>query len=249
MQSYQKFNKDVWQKINLAIEKTLDQGQLPIAVFDADGTLWNTDLGENFFKWEIKNAVLSNLPKNPWEHYRNLKSQPDPRPAYLWLAQIHSGLPLKTIQNWAQQALKEISPPPIFESQKELIELLYNKSIAVFIVTASVKWAVEPGASLLGVDSEFVLGVETEVQDGLITDKPILPVTYKEGKLEALLKKTKGQNPFLASGNTIGDISLLENATHISLAVGAAQKHDELFQSEENLRALASKSGWIIHHF
>jgi phosphoserine phosphatase len=246
---YKSWSKEIWTKIESALEAELKSSpHHPIAAFDADGTLWDTDLGETFFKYQISKKVLSHLPENPWIHYRQLKESGDPRPAYLWLAQINQNHKIGEVRKWAEDAVRAHSPLPIFEDQQKLIQLFLSKGVQVFIVTASVAWAVEPGGIRLGVPMENVLGVRTKVQRDVVTDLQEGVITYREGKLEALLEVTDGRKPFFASGNTMGDLALLEGAK-LSLAVGAAQEGQELFATEERLRQEAIARNWLIHRF
>lgn len=246
---YKSFSKEIWERLPQALNEELKSNRRPVAAFDADGTLWDTDLGEAFFKWQIKNCPLSNMPYDPWKYYRDWKNSGDPRPAYLWLAQINHGQPLSLVQEWAEKAVSEAEPLPIFEDQKKLIEWLLEHNVEIYIVTASVKWAVEPGARRLGLGAEHVLGIETEVEKGIVSDRQSGTITYREGKLEALLDRTNGRRPFLASGNTMGDFALLDGATQISLAVGAAPEGHELYETEENLRSQARAKKWMSHRF
>lgn len=250
---YKNFSDELWQKIRraLAEEKSRLQGldKNPVAVFDADGTLWDTDLGESFFKYQIKNNLLANLPADPWRHYRDWKEGGDPRPAYLWLAQINSGVSLSKVREWAVNSVTEKNPLPIFEEQKQLIEFFLQNGVDVWIVTASVKWAVEPGAERLGISEDRVVGIETSESGGVLTDQQKGFMTYRQGKADALLSLTHGQKPFFACGNTIGDEALLTCSSGISLAVGAAKPSDELFSAEEKLRSLARERNWDIHYF
>ena len=237
------------EKIKSSLESELKAGTpRPIAAFDADGTLWNTDLGENFFKYQISHKLLRNLPEDPWLYYRRGKESGDPRPAYLWLAQINQGHKIEEVRTWAEEAVRSLAPLPIFEDQQRLIEYFHSLKVEVFIITASVAWAVEPGAQRLGIPVENVLGVRTKVKNHLVTTEQEGLVTYREGKLQALLEVTNGRKPFFASGNTMGDFALLEGAK-LSLAVGAAQPGQELYATEEALRKEASAKAWLIHQF
>lgn len=247
---YKDFAPDLWSRIDSAIEESLKNDSHPVAAFDADGTLWDTDLGENFFKFQIRNQLLPGLPQDPWAHYRQQKMKDgNPRPAYLWLAQINAGLQISQVRDWANQAVREYNPLPIFDSQKRLIDKLHEKGVHVYVVTASIKWAVEPGAHELGIPRDRVLGVETLIQNGVITDEATGHMTYREGKTEALLAATRGHAPFLCSGNTPGDLFLLRAATRIHLAVGGAKPGHELYSTEEKFRTQAKEQGWLIHQF
>ena len=245
---FKDYSSDVWQKINSTLEQVLQRDDKPIAAFDADGTLWDTDLGENFFSYLIEHKKVS-LPPDPWEHYESLKAQHPPT-AYLWLAQICQGQPIETIRKWTEEALEEIKPVPVFGPQKKLIDYLLMKNVQVYIITASVKWSVEPGAALFTLPKESVLGVETQLHGTTVTDKQKGVITYKKGKVDALLEVTGGKKPFLACGNTEGDLDLLESATHLSIAVSSASADDgKLYKTESKLASIAEARGWIKHRF
>lgn len=243
------FPSTLMDAIDQALDQELKVQPHPIAAFDADGTLWNTDLGEGFFQYEIREKLLPGLPTDPWGHYRKWKGSGDPRPAYLWLAQIHKGLPLATVRAWAAQHVKSLSPMPIFEEQKQLIAHLIKRGVRVYVVTASIKWSVEPGAALLGIPQDQVLGVQTQVIDQTIGDLQKDFITYREGKIQQLLLQTAGVAPFLCSGNSTGDLNLLESATRIKLAVRSAPKGHELFDVESKLHDFAIQNGWHTHFF
>jgi len=219
-----------------------------IAAFDADGTLWDTDIGEAFFDYQIHNCHLPNMPADPWAHYHMLK-EIEPTRAYVWLAQINSGQTLHQVRDWAKQSVQRLSPVPVFESQKKVMQLLRALDFEIYVVTASIKWAVEPAAELFGIDFDHVLGITTEVSNGLVTSTPVHPITWRQGKADGLLKATGGVRPLFCSGNTFGDIALLELATSAALAVSTQVEQNGLFEEEEKLRSEAKKNNWLQHHF
>ncbi|MBK9322178.1 MAG: HAD-IB family phosphatase [Bdellovibrionaceae bacterium] len=246
---YKEYSSEIWERISTAVDYALAKDSEPVAAFDADGTLWDVDLGEIFFHYQIDHRLVE-LPANPWDHYINLKKKNnDPCEAYLWLAQINVGKKIEQVRDWAEQAVKQQQPLPIFSEQKKLIDLLKSKGIKIYIVTASVKWAVEPGAKLLGLNADSVIGVETEQDQGLVTDRQKGIITYQMGKVEALLDRTGGKRPFLTSGNTMGDFHLLNTATELALAVSAANQDDHLFKMENDLQKIAAQKSWLSHRF
>lgn len=240
----EEFFKNLTQKIEIELSKSLGPH---FAAFDADGTLWEFDLGESFFKYQIENKLIE-LPPNPWKHYRDWKESGDPRPAYLWLAQVNKGQKLTTVQKWADDCVASLAPVPIFEGQKRLIEFFQKRSIPVFIVTASVKWSVEAGAKLLNIPIENVIGVSTKIKNGIITDEQEGIITYRSGKVEALLQKTNGIKPIFASGNSMGDSELLKSAK-VALAVSSAALGHELYDNEQKLYTEAKANKWLTHRF
>lgn len=247
--TYADFSENVWAQIESTVQEVKKQDPIPYAAFDADGTLWDTDLGENFFKYKIRNKLVPFEMEDPWRHYRDWKEGGDPRPAYLWLAQVCKGFPLAEVQAWAEAAVQEFKSLPIFPAQKKLIDYLLKNGVQVFIVTASIKWAVEPGARRLGLAAQEVLGVETAIVNGLVTAEAAGHMTYRQGKAEAILQRMAGKKPFLASGNTKGDLALMESATHLRLAVTASHPGEEMFPSEDELQREAQQRGWITHRF
>ncbi len=229
-------------------EAATNKSEPLIAAFDADGTLWDTDIGEAFFDYQIGHCGLTDMPSDPWHHYLELKKQ-DPPTAYAWLAQINAGKSLKQVRAWAAESLQR-QLVPVFSSQKRLITLLLERGFEVFIVTASVKWAVEPAAALVGVDFDHVLGITTEIKNGLVTQQPVEPITWRQGKADALLRATAGIRPILCAGNTFGDIALLETATKMALAVSTqTEEGSGLFIEESKLREEADRRGWRQHFF
>lgn len=250
---YKSFSPEVWSEIQNTVESLSNKNSKLMAAFDADGTLWDTDFGENFFLWKIKNKVIKDLPNNAWDIYHQLKADNQQKKAYLWLAQICAGQHIDTVREWATAAMQDLGQPPIFEEQKKLIQYFQTKNIPVYIITASVKWAVEPGAGLLGIPFENVLGIETKLDsDGKVTTDQKGPISWKEGKVEAL-KAVTSIIPFFCSGNTTGDTALLQYSSHLKLAVSAAKEGSALYETEKSLAdfctKLGPKQGYYTHRF
>lgn len=226
----------------LALSKQVDR---PIAAFDADGTLWNVDLGESLFDYQIRHKLIP-LPDDPWDHYERLKAEVSHEAAYLWLAQINSGRPIAQVKQWAAEAVREMQPLPIFAEIQSLISQLQKSGVEVYIVTASIKWAVEPGAALLNIPAERVIGIETKIDSELVTDQQWGPITYKKGKVEGLLKATGGHTPYFCAGNTEGDLPLLESALSCRLVVAAARQGEKNFPTERKMVELAKRRNWFV---
>ncbi|NJL25210.1 MAG: haloacid dehalogenase-like hydrolase, partial [Calothrix sp. SM1_5_4] len=162
------FPKEKLQAILSDLEKHRPKGRA-VAAFDADGTLWDTDLGEGLFAYQIDNKLVP-LPEDPWGHYEWMKKHVSHPAAYLWLAQINKDVPLAKVREWAEAGVAA-KPLPIYDEQIRILEKLKELETEVYIVTASIKWAVEPGARRLGLSEDQVIGIETEVVEGLVTDR------------------------------------------------------------------------------
>ncbi len=233
-----------------SLADTSGRGEPRIAAFDADGTLWDMDVGETFFQYQIDNCSLPALDSakisDPWKHYFGLKKISPPQ-AYLWLAQINAGQELSTVRAWAEDCYQKF-PPPFLKTTTELIRAFLEEDFDVYIVSASIQWAVEPGARRLGIPQENVLGVKTRVdKQGVVTLEQEGPVTWKEGKTEALLQATGGARPLFACGNTNGDLPLLESSRGLRLAISTQNQESHLFQTEQELQKHARDQGWLTH--
>lgn len=244
------FPEERLNQILCEIEKLSQNSPGPkYAAFDADGTLWSHDMGEMFFEYQIQSGKLKSLPENPWAHYENLKVEESPEAAYLWLAQINKGQALKDVQTWAEECVQKNSPLPIFEFQKTLIPHLRQAGFTVYIVTASIAWAVEPAARRLGIEENHVLGVRTQIENGIVTDRQDGIITYRDGKIRALLEKTKGVNPLFCAGNTEGDLALLEASEGLRLVISSASEKDSNYKTELKMQQLAAERNWFCHSF
>src|SRR6185312_12253817 len=121
---------------------------------------------------------------------------------------------------------------------------LIEMDVEVYIVTASITWAVEPAARRLGLREDRVIGIETEVVGGVVTDKSTGVITYREGKADALLARTGGAKPYFCAGNTEGDRWLLEASTDLCLVLSSAPEGTENFPTESKMMKLADERGW-----
>ncbi len=249
------FSEAFTNDLEARILKAKTSGGRMIAAFDADGTLWDTDMGEIFFLYQINHCRLPNMPVDPWRHYVDLKAKDRIR-AYSWLAQINDGQAISQVRSWAKAAIQDFEethgPLPILKSMQRLIHFLQKNGAEIFVVTASVKWAVEPAAALLGIPFEHILGFQSELDQGVVSSRMIPPPTYRQGKADALMAATQGLAPILCAGNTLGDIALLKSSSNIKLAVrtqSLTTKENDLLNDELTLQKEASAQGWLHHAF
>ncbi|MGH1467946.1 MAG: HAD family hydrolase [Bdellovibrionales bacterium] len=213
----------------------------PIAAFDADGTCWFSDVGRDFFQHQIDKNFFVNE-SYTWDDYQREEDK-DVKLGLFWLAEILAGFSLEEIRAFGEAYTKEVRPSFV-EHQKEIIKFLIEKNVQVYIVTASVKWTVEAAALELGIPRENVIGVQTEIEDGIITKKQKGYLSWHEGKVDALLDHTNGKKPFFASGNTTSDIPLMKTSTHLRQVVRSVGPDSEIFSGESKALAVAKEHGW-----
>lgn len=249
--------KQKLQAIKEDINNALQKGANPHAVFDADGTLWKMDLGFGFFEYQLRNKTLPKIKSNNVEQYhltlkKYKKKYQTPETlsqALLWLAQINEGKTKQQFQDEVRNYKKEIGKTPVFDLQKEVVSYLIDQSVSITVVTATTQWVVEEFVEDLGISRNNVLGIKTKIENNIITDKQDGPITWGDGKLHAYMEHTKNTKPFFASGNTLGDLSLLESSHSMKLVIHAAPKTDINYESERALLQTAKKNSWWYHDY
>lgn len=249
---YKPYPKDLLNEIKTSIDNFRKESSSALcAAFDADGTLWDMDVGEIVFDHQINHWDLD-LPSDPWTYYRDLKKE-NPTAAYLWLAQILSGKSLEEVLAKNHEAYtlweRDNGPLPIYPAQRELIKWLQENGVEVYIVTASVRWSVFYGAKLLSIPVENVLGVQTKVINGIVSDTQEGEITFREGKARQLISNTEGKTIVFSCGNTMGDYELLKSSKGQALAVMSADESEDLYATEKELQEKAHGLKWLNHRF
>lgn len=211
-----------------------------IAALDADGTLWPEDANNILLQYEIKkglrdlNDLLDPFYQSEGNRYKRCEL----------FAERQAGFELQEFRFHCLEALNE-SPLHVFPFQKELIKYLKQKGMKIFVVTASVKWLVESAVKLYDLPVDKVLGVETKLQEGVISPELLRPAPVGQFKGEVFLKHSQGEACFLAGGNTPSDLPLLEMA-EVPFVVHSAGEENENFPSERKLTKRAVKNDWIL---
>ena len=172
-------------EIKQALDQLLESKEADkTAVFDADGTLWHDDLGESFFKYQIENKLapgIKNIPE-PWSYYRQFCLR-DAAGAYGWLAQINAGLSSDELLDQARNFYNSKFHAKLNQDLKELIQKLLSKNFQVWICTASLKWAIAPALTDLGLGLDFLIAAEVELdKNKRLTKKIVEPLPYRPGK-------------------------------------------------------------------
>lgn len=213
-------------------------------VTDADGTLWQHDIGEGFLQRLIDDhALVSPEAKgiDVWKEYEARVAK-DKGTGYAWAAQIMAGMPEAEVRERAAAYAKEFVPKNLYPGMKALLEATKARGCDRWIVSASNQWIVEAAAPLLGLDPKFALGIRVDVKDGRLTSDIVPPVTYKAGKTDAISFKI-GATPAIVSGDSAGDTEMLDIAT------GAALFVEHGGRSDAKLVEAGRAKGWLIQRF
>ncbi len=176
----------------------------PVA-FDADGTLWRGDVGEDLLRYL---AAEDRLPRHAgrrglYAEYERLV-EVDPADAYAFAVEVMEGLEEQTLQALCRDFFRRRFVGRVFPFVRPLLAELDAAGFSVWIVSASPRWIVQAGAEALGLRPEQVIGVDAELDGGRLTSRVRHPVPCGEGKVTHL--ERRGLRPVLGVGN--GDLDL-----------------------------------------
>ncbi|CAM9725613.1 unnamed protein product [Ectocarpus sp. 13 AM-2016] len=210
---------------------------VPLAAFDADGTLWDGDSAEIFLEWMDSSNRWSQHEDFVSRYYSILASG-DKKGAYGLVAQLFDGMRVSEISKLCEECFQANVEDLVISEMAELVQDLRARGWRVMIVTASPTWIVEPGARRLGLGPGDVLGIEVEVSEGKATSALRHPLPVQEGKVEALQMAFNSTRPTLAVGNSLDDGAMLGYARGFALVSNP---------NSAELESLARDSGWGIH--
>ena len=188
-----------------------------LAAFDADGTLWEGDLGEAVLRDLIAKQKLVDPPPDPWAEYLGRFEQ-SPAEAFAYAGRLMAGLSEDLVRETSARIYASEFAARVFPESRWLLETLASRNWLVYVVSASNRWSIEVAARDFGLAADRVLALDLATERGILTDRVLLPVPTLEGK-PALLMARAGRKPDIAFGNSSLDIPLLLSAA-IPVAVG-----------------------------
>ncbi len=210
-----------------------------VAAFDADGTLWHDDIGEAFARWLVEGELLKTVDKASFWHEYESRVAESRIDGYTWVIQVMAGLEDADVRLWCRQLAA--AWPNYRGAMKGLVAGLQGEGFETWIVSASNRWIVHAAAPSVGIPQDRVLGIETQVADGVLTTRPLYPRPCNQGKVDAIQKHI-GVRPVFAFGDSMGDFEMLAYAEQ-PLVVGRRDLGDN------ELVRQASSRGWPLHRF
>ena len=200
-------------------------------VFDADGTLWRGDVGEDFLRY----AIHTGLFEASYETYeRRLLESPER--AYAYCVEVMRDRSEAELAQACVAFFAERFSGRIFGFVRPLLAQLAQAGCPVWICSASPRWIVVPGALALGIPESQVIGVSCPVVGGRLTGDVEQPVPVGPGKVAWL--ERRHLTPALAVGNGDFDLDMLAFARH-ALVISPPD-------SNNHLVAEARSRGWPI---
>lgn len=203
-------------------------------VFDADGTLWRGDVGEDFLRYATH---LNLLPRRATYAEYEDRLERSPADAYGWCVEIFAGLSEHALQGHCDRFFAERFQGRVFSFVRPMLERLSRAGHTAWICSASPRWAVLPGARALGIEPRHVIGVTCAVDaNGTLTGVVDAPVPVGPGKVTWLTRR--GVNPLLGVGNGDFDVDMLA-ASERALVIAPPDSDNGLVRN-------ARERGWPI---
>jgi phosphoserine phosphatase len=212
-----------------------------LAAFDADGTIWEGDIGEEVLEELIREGRLLSPPPDPWGEYVQLVKR-DPAAGFAFTGRVMQGLPESLLRELSARVYARTIAPQIFPAMRWLIEELRRRGWEIYVVSASNRWSIEVAVEPLGISATHVLALDVEAEGGKLTDHVRRPIPTLEGK-PALLRNAAGRAPDLAFGNSVLDLPLLLTAA-VPVAVGSVGE-----APRNRFLAQAMRRGWARLEF
>ncbi|MGH7328443.1 MAG: HAD-IB family phosphatase, partial [Polyangiaceae bacterium] len=225
-----------------------------IIAFDADGTLWSGDVGEDFFhaliarkgiRDDARDALMAEAKQ--YQVKIELGAMPTDIAQVLYNAYVEGKYPEERtceMMTWACagwshaeiekhcRGVVEVGrlTSRIHEEAYAALTWARERGIRAVIVSASPREVVELAAAKLGFSPEDVIAATASYEEGKLTTHVDRPIPYAEGKVTAL-RRQLGNLPLLAAfGDNAFDLALLSLA-RVAVAV----------RPKERLRSLSSK--------
>jgi phosphoserine phosphatase len=180
-----------------------------IAVFDCDGTLWATDAGERFMRWEISERLVpEDVGRWVQQRYADyLQGKVDEDTMCGEMVTINAGIPLRTLAEAAERFFAQHVDPHIFPVMRDLVARLRAQGAQLWAVSSSNEWVIQEGMRRFGIPADHVLAACVAPEDGRASNR-LVRVPSGPGKARAL-REHVGDVIDVAFGNSIWDREML----------------------------------------
>lgn len=201
---------------------------------DADGTLWNADVAERAWDLALHERLLRPEAVEPISAVlREAGGQPTGEPhddaREIWrlflaggvpdgpilrvMAACFAGFSVEEARAFGDRVFREHLQAKVYAETLPLFQAFAARGLPLIAVSGSPSFLVEAGLRGIGLQGE-VRGVTLAVFQGKLTSEIVPPLTWNQGKVEAIAPFVGPQGPLVALGDSPGDRELLLEARH-----------------------------------
>ncbi|MFA8449585.1 MAG: HAD family hydrolase [Bacteroidales bacterium] len=247
-----KMNNEIYQ----FLETTKLTSTPKIAVFDFDGTIFGqtpyyiadevicTYAIDNYIGKENKSAEKS------LKHLNNtLHNKKDPNHT---IDRVYSfaGAKLDEIQNLSWNVYQAKYQDKAYPEMQQLIANLYEYGFEIWVITGSPSVIYGKIASkIFGIPDSHIIGANSVIYNGVISDEIIPPVTMNNGKLIALETFIR-EKPLLIGGNSRGDIEMVQYSQGLKLMINPdnTKKYSDSLLKNQSIQEFCEENNILIGH-
>jgi phosphatidylglycerophosphatase C len=230
----------------------------PLLAFDADGTVWDVDVGVGMFeallacegvRAEAEEALLAdarrfNIAVPPGSGVMGVARAlhaaffdgryPDDL-AYAMNAWAFAGWTESDAEAFADEVLRDLRVADrIRAGVRKVVEWAATREVDAYVVSASPVWIVRAGAAILGLSRDRVLAMSPAALGGKVEPRIEGPITYGDGKLVAIQSARPASILLGAFGDSAWDAAMLR-AARVPVAVSPGPKLLEIAGTIPNL--------------
>jgi HAD superfamily hydrolase (TIGR01490 family) len=217
------------------IESVLDRNP-ELAVFDCDGTLWQADSGEKFFRWEIERGLVSEAVATKlrarYEQYKLGEISEDDMCGEM--VTMHEGLSVAEIERAIEEFFPALIAPGIFPEMLALTLKLKASGCEMWAISSTNDWVVRAGVRQFGIAPEHVIAACVHSNNGHATGR-LIHVPSGKGKAVAIHEIIR-RTPDAVFGNSKWDQAMLELA-----------RHAYAINPNPDLDKIARDRGWMVY--
>ena len=220
----------------MALPAFLDRIQLldepRLALFDADGVLWEKDVADDSTLWFIGTGRVRPTSAK-WDEYKRIYKR-DPCEGCRYLLTFFTGMPVAQLDRDMETYWSEFMKLDYLPEAIEVLRWFKERAFQIWVVTGSPTNSLTPLLKRLPVDR--IIGMDYEVDArGLITGRHSGISCAGPGKGEKVASLWKGPIQF-AVGNATLDEAMIRLARDVKWA----------FYPHPDLLRIAEREGWEI---